>query len=106
MHSCLYECLVMHTRLKPQKKKFHYRVFMFYIDLDEIDHLKKRLLFFGHNRFNVFNFRDKDHLELPRENPNQGRSTRENIIAYLVEQGIDASSLKIMLLTNLCTFGY
>ncbi|SMO53981.1 DUF1365 domain-containing protein [Solitalea koreensis] len=105
MHSCLYECLVIHNRLKPVKKRFHYRFFMFYIDLDEIDTLKRKLLFLGHNRFNIFNFRDKDHLGFSQDTA-QGLSTREQIDTYLAKQGLDASKFKIMLLTNLCTFGY
>lgn len=37
MNSCLYECTVMHHRLVPRKHAFHYRIFFFSLDLDEID---------------------------------------------------------------------
>ncbi|MGZ4042266.1 MAG: DUF1365 family protein, partial [Bacteroidia bacterium] len=35
MNSCLYKALVMHNRIDPKPHRFHYNVFMFYIDLDE-----------------------------------------------------------------------
>ena len=69
LNSCLYKAKVMHHRLAPKKHSFHYNVFMFYLDLDEIDTLAKRLKLMSRNRFNLFNFRDKDHLQLPRERP-------------------------------------
>jgi len=93
----------MHHRLAPKKHRFNYQVFMFYLDLDEIDALGKRLKFMSRNRFNLFNFRDKDHLQLPTD-PN--KETREQIVTYLKLQGIETPVSRIMLLTNLCTLGY
>ena len=106
MNSCLYKCNVMHNRLEPKPNRFNYNVFMFYLDLDEIDYLSKKLFFLSRNRFNIFNFRDKDHLQLPKENPDKTKNTKQHILAYLKENGIEKENLKIMLLTNLCTFGY
>jgi DUF1365 family protein len=96
----------MHHRLEPKDFRFHYNVFMFYIDLDELEMLRKKFWFISRNRFNVFNFRDNDHLQLPRGNPDQSKSTKEHIIDYLKENGIELKDPKIILLTNLCTFGY
>jgi len=72
-NSCLYKAKVMHHRLAPKVHRFHYEVFMFYLDLDEIDSLSKRLKFMSRNKFNLFNFRDKDHLQLPREKPDASK---------------------------------
>lgn len=94
----------MHHRLEPKKHKFHYHVFMFYIDLDEIDQLKKFLLI-SHNKFNFFTFKDKEHLRLPMGKPDDSKSTKEHILNYLSQQGV-AAPKKIMLLTNLNTLGY
>ncbi len=101
----------MHNRLEPKKHKFHYNVFMFYIDLDEIDQLKKFLLI-SHNKFNFFNFKDKEHLRLPMGlptgqagKPDDSKSTKEHILNYLSQNGV-AAPKKIMLLTNLNTLGY
>src|SRR6478735_7812533 len=82
MNSCLYSALVMHNRLSPKKHKFHYKVFMFYIDLDEMDQLKKFFLI-SHNKFNFFSFRDKEHLRLPKDEPDDSKTTKEHIVNYL-----------------------
>ncbi|OOQ60581.1 hypothetical protein BC343_25075 [Mucilaginibacter pedocola] len=96
----------MHHRLAPKVHSFHYEVFMFYLDLDEIDELSRRLKFMSRNRFNLFNFRDKDHLQLPCEKPDTAKTTREHINAYLAENSIAIPPKRIMVLTNLCTLGY
>jgi hypothetical protein len=104
--SCLYKAKVMHHRLAPKNHRFHYTVFMFYLNLNDIDGLCKRLKFMGRNRFNLFNFRDKDHLQLPRENPDGSKNIREHITTYLRHNGVNTGVGKIMVLTNLCTLGY
>jgi DUF1365 family protein len=96
----------MHNRLAPKSHRFHYDVFMFYLDLDEIDGLSKRLKFLSRNSFNLFNFRDKDHLQLPREIPDTSKNTRQHITDYLAANGVNIGNGRIMLLTNLCTLGY
>lgn len=106
MNSCLFKATVMHHRLKPKAHRFHYKVFMFYIDLDELDLLKRKLAFFSHNRFNVFSFRDKEHLQLPAGEPDTSKSTKEHMIAYLRENHVEYNGQKIMLLTNLSILGY
>jgi len=106
MNSCLYRATIMHNRLEPKPHRFHYGVFMFYIDLDEIETLKKKFSMFSHNRFNFFSFRDKEHLQLPAENPDTEKNTKQHILDYLSQNGITISNPKIMLLTNLNVFGY
>jgi len=106
INSCLYKARVMHNRLAPKAHRFHYDVFMFYLDLDEIGGLAKRLKFMSRNRFNLFNFRDKDHLQLPRENPDTSKNIRQHITDYLSEHGVTIGNGLIMVLTNLCTAGY
>lgn len=106
MNSCLYKATVMHHRLSPKKHRFHYSVFMFYIDLDELELLKKKLWLFGLNRFNVFSFRDKEHLQLPPGNPDTRKNTKAHLLDYLREQGMNVPVGKIMCLTNLNILGY
>ncbi|GAC1303105.1 MAG: DUF1365 domain-containing protein [Mucilaginibacter sp.] len=96
----------MHHRLAPKEHRFHYEIFMFYLNLDEIDSLSKRLKFMSRNRFNLFNFRDKDHLQLRREAPNTSKNIRQHISDYLIENGVTIGKGRIMVLTNLCTLGY
>ncbi|MBS1500712.1 MAG: DUF1365 domain-containing protein [Bacteroidetes bacterium] len=106
MNSCLYKARVMHNRLAPKPNRFHYNVFMFYLALDEIDMLHKRMKFMSRNRFNLFSFRDKDHLQLPKENPDKSKNIRQHISDYLDANGVKIGNGRIMILTNLCTLGY
>lgn len=106
MNSCLYKATVMHHRLAPKKHRFHYKVFMFYVDLDELELLRKKLFLFSHNRFNVFSFRDKEHLQLPIDAPDTGKTTKAHLLDYLKQNGMDAPVEKIMCLTNLNVLGY
>lgn len=96
----------MHHRFSPKQHRFHYNVFMFYIDLDEIELLRKKLLLFSYNRFNFFNFKDNEHIQLPAENPDKTKSTKQHVITYLNQNGINFIDGKIMLLTNLNVLGY
>jgi DUF1365 family protein len=104
--SCLYKARVMHNRLAPKQHNFYYDIFMFYLDLDELEMLNSKLRWMSCNRFNLFNFRDKDHLQLPKENPDTSKPVKEQISLYLLENGIEIGDGRIMLLTNLSTLGY
>lgn len=96
----------MHNRMKPKSHRFHYSVFMFYIDLNEIHLLKKKFFLFSHNRFNFFSFRDAEHLQLPASQPDPAKSTKEHLLDYLMQNNIVQVPEKIMLLTNLNVLGY
>ncbi len=102
LNSALYKGLVMHHRFSPRVHKFHYRTFQWWIDLDEPKQLAKKHLFFGYNKFNLFSFYDKDHINGEQNN----RTVKENIVTYLTENGVNWQGGKIFLLTNLRTFGY
>jgi DUF1365 family protein len=101
MNSCLYECNVMHHRLAPKEHRFSYRIFMFHLDLDEIDSIARRIPFFSHNRRGLFSFHDSDHLQ-------EGIGTvREKLAAYLAANGIDLpANSRTMLLTLPRVLGY
>lgn len=126
----MYSARVMHHRLAPKKHSFWYRVYMFYLDLDEIERLSKKFHWFGYNRFNLFNFRDQDHIQL--EGKAEGLkeegwkaegshvsnltsnvshlashiSTKQQLTQYLAQNGVDIGKGKIKLLTNLSVLGY
>lgn len=101
MNSCLYECTVMHHRLEPKVHRFSYRIFMFYLDLDEVATVASRRPWFGGGRFNLYSFRARDHLHLGE------KSLKENIVRYLAGQGIAFPEKgKIQLLTLPRVFGY
>ncbi len=101
MNSCLYECDVMHHRLEPKENHFRYRIFMCAFDLDEIDALAARIPFFSRNRWNLYTFRDSDHLPL-------GRATvKENLAEFLQQHGIRLpADARITLVTLPRVLGY
>ena len=100
MRSCLYSCKVAHFRKRPKRHRFRYRIFMFMLDLDELDSLSGKLWLISRNRFNAYSYRDSDHFS-------QGFSTpRENVEAFLHSNGIDEPIGRISLLTHLRTWGY
>ncbi len=90
LRSCLYDCSVMHHRLSPKEHHFRYRIFLFCLDLDELDALPTRLRLFSHNRPNLYRFNDTDHL------PSPGSSRRE-------EAPSSNSALSQSLLTSAAT---
>ena len=100
MNSCLYECTVFHRRLAPKRHEFLYRAFYFLIDLDELGELARSLRLFRVNRPGLYSFHDADHI------CHGAATTRENILRYLVEQGITAPVGRILLLTLPRVLGY
>jgi DUF1365 family protein len=89
--------------MEKVKRKFSYRSFLFYIDLDEIDLITRKIWLISRNRFNYFNFRDKDHLQLDES---KIQSIRSQVEQFLIQNKIKVFPKKICLLTNLCTLGY
>lgn len=81
--SSLYDCEVIHERLIPKRHQFRYRLFFMDLDLSELPELSRRLLLFGHNRANLYSFRDSDHLDLGQEG-----GLRPNLEAWLEEKEI------------------
>jgi uncharacterized protein len=101
LNSCLYECSVMHHRLAPKQHRFSYNIFMFYLDLDELDEVAKRNVLFNRNRFNFYSFRDDDHLKL------SAKTVRENLAEYLAQNNIQLDfQCRVMLLTLPRVLGY
>lgn len=100
MSTSLYECSVMHHRTIPIRHRFVYRLFMFCLDLDEINTVAHRLRLVSRNRWNIFSFRDSDHLQRGYS------SVRENIIDFVHSKGVTNEVGKIFLMTHLRTLGY
>lgn len=104
MNSALYECRVMHHRTAPKVHHFRYGIFMFALDLDEIDTLAERIPFFSRNRRNVYEFRDRDHLTLPGF---EDAGVKANVIAWLASQGLEfPAGGRIVLITLPRVLGY
>jgi DUF1365 family protein len=94
----------MHHRLEPKEHHFRYRIFMFALDLDELPALATRLPFFSLNRWNLYTFRDRDHLTLPG---GETKPAKDNLIAYLAGNGVQfPSDGRILLVTLPRVLGY
>jgi hypothetical protein len=99
--SAIYECEVMHHRLKPREHRFQYNLFYLWLDLDAIDGLAKRLRLFSRNRFNLFSFNDRDHMDYG------AGDAKANVLHFLRENGVDTTPISsIRLLTFPRVLGY
>ena len=99
MESCIYEGRVRHTRTEPVLHRFNYRMFMMYLDLDELPHLFDKRWLWSATRPALARFRRKDHLGAPEEALSES-------IRNLVERETGARPEgPVRLLTNLSYFG-
>ncbi|MDP0501368.1 MAG: DUF1365 domain-containing protein [Verrucomicrobiota bacterium JB022] len=100
LRSALYACRASHDRYEPRRYGFKSRLFMFYLDLDELSELSRRIPIFSRNRPNVYSFYDRDHLFMGH------RDLRDNVRAFLRERGVTETVWRIELLTSVRVFGY
>ncbi len=100
MHSKLYVGQVKHRRFAPVEHQFRYRLFMLYLDLDELPTLFDRFLLWSARGFNLAWFNRKKHLGEPDQDLKQS-------VIQLVQQrsGVTLDG-PIRLLTHLSYFGY
>ncbi|MDX1690904.1 MAG: DUF1365 domain-containing protein [Acidimicrobiia bacterium] len=86
--SAIYRGRVSHTRLRPFRHRFEYRVYYLLLDVDEIDHLTRRLRWFSRNRFNLLGIADRDHGD--------GAGLREWADRTLETAGITADRIAVL----------
>jgi uncharacterized protein len=117
MRSRLYECQVMHARFSPRAHRFNYRLFLFALDLDELETLADRLRLFSLNRRTPYRFNQADYLptQEPAHNASPAnplsavqnpQSLKARVIAYLASHGIDLADGRVMLVTLPRVLGY
>ena len=100
MTSCLYTGTVRHRRSRPTTHEFRYRVFMFYLDLDELADIQGAVAPWSANRFNIVSFHDRDHVD------RQPGSTKRKVLEFLRRDGVDLTMGKVYLLTSCRILGY
>lgn len=100
MKSGIYEGLVRHRRFAPARHSFQYKIFMMYLDLDELPTLFDRHWFWSDRRFNLAWFRRKDHYGNP------GIPLAQAIRDLVEERTGVRPRGPIRLLTHLRYFGY
>ncbi len=99
-HSCIYEGYVYHRRHRPLEHHFRNRIFMLYVDLDELPDLFRPFWLWSANRPNLAWFRRGDHVGDPGESLMQTIRTMVEAQTGICPQG------PIRLLTHFRYFGY
>ncbi len=100
MQSCLYVGQVRHRRQNPAEHRFVYRLFMVYLDLDELPHIFQRYWLWSAKRPNAAWFKRSDHL-------GDARIPLSDAVRDLVtDQTGRRPEGPIRLLTQLRYFGY
>lgn len=61
MTDALYRCRIMHARTHPVRRRFVYRVFSLFLDIDRLDEAARGCGILSRNGFNVLSFYDSDH---------------------------------------------
>lgn len=90
-----------HLRLTPKRYEFVNRIFLFALDVDELDSISKEVPIFARNEAGLYTFRDDDHFQIV-----PGGTARANAEAFLSSEGIEEKPARILLLTNARCFGY
>ena len=98
--SFIYNGKVIHKRFKPKEHYFKYNVFSLFLDLDEINVINKKILFFSYNKFNLISFYEKDHGN------RDGSSLADWVKKSLKTIGVNIENIKIKLLCYPRIFGY
>lgn len=100
MESCIYEGRVRHTRTSPAMHRFSYRLFMMYLDLDELPKLFRKRWFWSAGRPALARFKREHHLGPA------GQPLDEAVRDLVMREAGSRPDGPIRLLTNLAYFGY
>ena len=100
MQSCIYEGQVRHTRTSPVLHSFRYRVFMMYLDLEELPTVFRKRWLWSVSRPALARFKRSDHLG-PEDQPLQ-----ESVLDLVERETGERPGGPVRLLTNLSYFGY
>jgi DUF1365 family protein len=100
MESCLYEGWVRHRRFGPVEHSFRYRLFMLYLDLEELPRVFKDRWLWSAERPAVARFRRSDHLGQPDE------PLDLSVRRLIREKSGKEVQGPVRLLTHLAYFGY
>lgn len=100
MNSAIYKGWVAHQRYSPKTHSFRYRVFMMYLDLDELPQLFSQSRFWSLEKTNIAQFKRADYYGNPEKSL---KAEISDLIATATGQAPHGS---IRLLTNMRYFGH
>ena len=90
--SCLYVGAVVHRRVQPVKHQLRYKVYNFFVDVDELPELGRNLKLFSYNKFNLFSIYDRKY------GPGDGTPIREHVWSLAKAAGVEAKVKRIFML--------
>ena len=94
MKSKIYTGIIEHRRFSPVPHRLKYPLYMYALDLDELERLDQQFPFFGHNRFNLTSIHDKDYLA------GGNQPIRRKLEKILQENGSTGPVETVMLVTS------
>lgn len=100
MKSCLYIGSVIHHRYAPKKHQFSYKLFLSYLDLDELDDFFSKSKLWSLERFNFVSFKRSNY------HGDKARPLKEEVLNTVEEKIGHRPDGPVRLLTNLSFFGY
>ncbi len=96
----IYTGLVKHRRYKPFKREFSYPIFMLYLDINDLDSVMKKSLFWNVNKPAIVSFNRKDFHNI--ETKSLDKAIRDTVEGKTGSRPIG----KIRMLAHLRYFGY
>ena len=99
MHSCIYEGWVRHRRVSPHEHIFRNKLFLMYLDLDELDEVFSGRWLWSSRRPAIAWFRRKDHFG------DHDKTLSESVRELVFEQTGHTVTGRIRLLTHMRYFG-
>ncbi|MCH2158951.1 MAG: DUF1365 domain-containing protein [Oleiphilaceae bacterium] len=108
LKSCLYHGHIRHRRFEPISHAFKYSMFMWYLDLDEIDEVTKKLWFFRLGKFGIASFDRSDYFNQSADH--QDDDLKQCVIKkvnafYTLNQRHAPTIQSVRLLANVRYFG-
>ncbi len=97
---CIYNGVVLHSRMRPVKHKFRYNVFYIHFDLIKANETFQKIPLLSINKFNLFSFYLKDY------GPPGCKNLKDWIIKILKTEKIDEKIESIFVLTHPRFLGY
>jgi cyclopropane-fatty-acyl-phospholipid synthase len=100
MKSRIFTGYVKHMRLKPVEHRLQYPLYVYAIDLDELEDLDRMLPLFGYNRFRPTSIYDRDYLD---DTPG---TIREKLFHFLEAEGYADRVSSVIIITSARYFNY
>jgi uncharacterized protein len=103
LHSCLFNGLVRHRRFIPVENAFSYKIFMWFLDLDELELVVKKRWYMRLNRIGLVSFHRHDYFAPEQESLKD--AVIESVQGFYHSNKLDAPDITaVRLLTHLRYF--